>query len=92
MVINLFCDIQYTPHDSKNILKAKQKLNEDTKNYTKKHGPNQGFSYLSEVGTRGLLNLGKKHLDHQYWKNLMQSKKNWITILNGFTVYKKLAV
>ena len=25
----------------------------------------QGFSYLSEVGARGLLNLGgKKHLDH----------------------------
>ena len=24
----------------------------------------QGFSYFTEVGTRGLLNLGKKHLDH----------------------------
>ena len=29
----------------------------------------QGFSYLSEVGTWGLLNFGKKHLDHQSWKN-----------------------
>ena len=35
----------------------------------------QGFSYLSEVGARGLLNLGKKHLDHQNWENLMQSKR-----------------
>ena len=26
--------------------------------------PVQGFSCLSEVGARGLLNLGKKHLDH----------------------------
>ena len=26
---------------------------------------NQGFSYLSELGARGLLNLGKKYLDHQ---------------------------
>ena len=34
----------------------------------------QGFSYLSEVGTRGLLNLGKKHLDHRNWESLMQSK------------------
>ena len=34
----------------------------------------QGLSYLSEVGARGLLNLGKKHLDHQNWENLMQSK------------------
>ena len=25
----------------------------------------QGFSNLSEVGPRGLFNLGKKHLDHQ---------------------------
>ena len=33
----------------------------------------QGFSYLSEVGARGLLNLGKKHLDHRNWENLMQS-------------------
>ena len=36
----------------------------------------QGFSYLSEVGTRGLLNLGKKHLDHQNWETLMQSKRS----------------
>ena len=37
---------------------------------------NQGFSYLSKVETRGLLNLGKKHLDHQNWENLMMSKTN----------------
>ena len=35
----------------------------------------QGFSYLSEVEARGLLNLGKKHLDHQNWENFMQSKR-----------------
>ena len=35
----------------------------------------QGFPYLIEVRARGLLNLGKKHLDHQYWENLMQSKR-----------------
>ena len=35
----------------------------------------QEFSYLSEVGDRGLLILGKKHLDHQNWENLMQSKR-----------------
>ena len=28
----------------------------------------QGFSYLSEVGARGLLALEKKHLDHQVGK------------------------
>ena len=40
-----------------------------------KLGGDQGFSYLSEVVTRGLLNLGtKKHLDHRNWENLMQSK------------------
>ena len=31
----------------------------------------QGFSYHSEDGTRGLLNLGKKHLDHQNWEKLI---------------------
>ena len=35
---------------------------------------NPGFSYISEVGARGLLNLGKKHLDPQNWEYLMQSK------------------
>ena len=35
----------------------------------------QGFSYLSEVGTRGLLNSGKKYLDHRNWENWMQSKR-----------------
>ena len=34
----------------------------------------QRFSFLSEVGARGLLNLGKKHLGHLNWENLMQSK------------------
>ena len=39
-------------------------------------GPHsQGFSYLSEVRARGLLNLGEKHLDHQNWENLMQPKR-----------------
>ena len=34
------------------------------------------LSYLSEVGaSRGLLNLGEKHLDHQSLENLMQSKR-----------------
>ena len=33
----------------------------------------QGFSYLSEVGARGLLNLVITHLYHQDWENLMQS-------------------
>ena len=33
-----------------------------------------GFSYRSEIGTRGLLNLVKKHLDHQNWKKLILSK------------------
>ena len=29
-----------------------------------------------EIGARRLLNLGtKKHLDHQNWENLMQSKR-----------------
>ena len=28
-----------------------------------------GISYLSEVVARSLLNLGKKHLDHQNWEN-----------------------
>ena len=30
----------------------------------------QGFSYRSEIGTRALLNLGKKQLDHQNWEKL----------------------
>ena len=34
----------------------------------------QGFSYLSEIGARGLLKLVKEHLDHKNWENLMQSK------------------
>ena len=33
--------------------------------------PYQGFSYLSEGGATGLLNLG----NHQNWENLLQSKK-----------------
>ena len=34
----------------------------------------EGFSYLSEVEARGLLNLEKKkRLDHQNWENLIQS-------------------
>ena len=38
------------------------------------HAKNQGFFYLPEVWARDLLNLGKKHLDHPNWENLMQSK------------------
>ena len=33
----------------------------------------QGFSYFSEVGARGLLNLGEK-VDHQTWGKFVQSK------------------
>ena len=36
------------------------------------------FSFLSEVGARGLLNLGKKHFQPSNWEDL-----NWTTILNG---------
>ena len=28
----------------------------------------QGFSYLSKVGVRGLVNMGKYHLSHQNWE------------------------
>ena len=43
--------------------------------YTCKYGRrHQGFSYLSDVGARGLLNLGKYHLSHQNWENQIQSK------------------
>ena len=31
----------------------------------------QGFSYSSEIRTRDLLNLGKKHLDHQNWEEMI---------------------
>ena len=41
----------------------------------------QGFYYFSEVGARGLLNFGKKHLDHQNRENLMQN-----SILNNLAV------
>ena len=41
-------------------------------------GHTLGFFYLSEDRARGLMNLGKRHLDHQNWENLMQS-----AILNG---------
>ena len=35
----------------------------------------QGFSFLSEVRAGGLLNLGKYHMEHQSWENLMLSKR-----------------
>ena len=35
----------------------------------------QGFSNLSEVGARGLLNLGKKAFELSKLVNLMQSKR-----------------
>ena len=38
----------------------------------KKLGDFSGISYLSEVGARGLLNLGKKHLDHQIEKTRIE--------------------
>ena len=44
---------------------------------------NQGFSYLSEVGAWGLLNLGKKHLDHQNWEHLMQPKRTGCLFKRG---------
>ena len=28
--------------------------------------------------SQGLLNLGKKYLDHQSWESLMQSKRTWL--------------
>ena len=34
-----------------------------------------GIFLTYEVRARGLLNLGEKHLDHQNWENLMQSKR-----------------
>ena len=34
----------------------------------KKNEFNLGFSNLSEVGARGLLRLGKKHLGYQIWE------------------------
>ena len=36
---------------------------------------NNGVIIRDFLGARGLLNLGKKHLDHQNWENLMQSKR-----------------
>ena len=41
------------------------------KNHTYCIGYQQGFSYHSEIRTRDLLNLGKKHLDHQNWEELI---------------------
>ena len=34
-------------------------------------GIEQVFSYPYEIGTRGLLNWGKRHLDHQNWEELI---------------------
>ena len=39
----------------------------------------QGFSLLSEMG--GLLNFGKKRLDHQIWENLIRYKSKAVTYL-----------
>ena len=35
----------------------------------------QGFFYSSEVGARGLLNLGKKAFEASIWENLIQYYK-----------------
>ena len=44
----------------------------------------QGFSYLSEVRTSGLLNLGKKHLDlASKLGKLDEVYNNWTASLNG---------
>ena len=42
---------------------------------------NPGISNLSEVRAKGLLNLGKKHLNHQNWENLMHSKRTGLSFL-----------
>ena len=50
-------------------------------NFIKENGgTNQGFSSLSGVRARGLLNLGKKHFDHKTGKilsNLKQLNPNY---------------
>ena len=33
------------------------------------------LTFPKSIEARGLLNLGKKHSDHQNWENLMQSKR-----------------
>ena len=35
----------------------------------------QGFSYLTEDGARGLLNIGKYHKSHEIWKSRFGLKK-----------------
>ena len=42
----------------------------------------QGFSELSEVGARGLLNLGKKLFGPSELVKFDAVRKNWTTILN----------
>ena len=39
------------------------------------HNMVQRFSYFSEVGARGLLNLGKTQLSHQNWENWIWFKR-----------------
>ena len=43
----------------------------------------QGFSYLSEVDARGLLNLGKKSIWTIKIGKLNAVFKNWAAVLNG---------
>ena len=51
----------------------------------------QGFSYLSEVRARGLMNLGKAFESSKLGK-FDAVLKNWIAILNGLKSIKKLGV
>ena len=35
--------------------------------------------FLSEIRVRGLLNLGKKHMDRLSWENLMQYERTGLS-------------
>ena len=48
-----------------------------------KHIPYQGFSYLSEVGANGLLNLGKKAFGSSKLGKFDGLKMNLAAISNG---------
>ena len=60
----------------KNVSSCGFKRFEQLPGHLQKINSMQRFSYLSEVGARRLLDLGKKNiLGHQTWENLMQSKR-----------------
>ena len=54
---------------------GKPELNDNGPYFYKGIATSRGFSYLSEVGARDLLNLGKKDLNHQNWEHLALSKR-----------------